>query len=202
MKNMEVRLEYNITSSDTRGFTKLTVDDWEQKTVGDLKLAIQDSLYAPRCDQRLFYQGRSLENDSCSLASLYFRQGDHMKVCVPSEADIERCDTFLREIKRFFGLIENDFKTSLELFLKDLHDGDSVNYYRVREALVRTWFPWKNVKSLANRRYIVQEGGLEMFMAIFRFSLQKFEDLGRSDEMAKERSRKLIFTFRNVYRSH
>lgn len=54
---MDVFVNYSCEYQGETGRVKLTLPDIDTTNIGDVKLAIQDAIQAPVCDQRLSYRG-------------------------------------------------------------------------------------------------------------------------------------------------
>ena len=192
---MEVRVNYKCPSTGIAEQVRLCIDDWDSKTLYDVKEAIQTEIRAPMCDQELIYQGRLLDNNSSPLKNLYFRQGDEFEVRFPSEVDLNEIQELLNDLKQFRLRVCTNQNSLLQITREDLaSDYSPLDYMDVTRALELLAFrfcsPWKTAKSLANRRFFVQDGGLDIFMAIFKFSFKHYSDgTQESDEPGETEKR-------------
>ena len=173
-------MDYNCEYQGETGRVKLTLPDIDTTSIGDVKLAIQDVIQAPVCDQRLSYRGQVLTDDNLPLCRLYFREGDCFELHFLAAADIKGMRKELTALKataheiveklerRLPGLqrIENDYR-GIWLFFHPV--------VLAVENITNDFFhPWKCLKSVAQRHFFVQEGGFEPFLEVFKFSRQLY----------------------------
>ena len=182
---LELFVNYNCSGTRATGRVKLSVENWENKRVADLKHLLEEKLCAPVCDQILFYQGRTLGDDCRFLKDLYLRQEDEIEVRFPSDADTLQVEKNVNDLNRFALKICSNQETVLERssdlpldqdFQIDALENDYMLVINALDALsVNLFSPWKRPKTSANRHYFVQVGGFNIFLGIFRFSFRKYQ---------------------------
>lgn len=84
---MDFYVDFSCEGNSETGRTKLTVSDFDDTSIRDVKYAIQGAIQAPVCDQQLFYQGQPVTDDDMPLSRLYFREGDCFKLQFLAVAD-------------------------------------------------------------------------------------------------------------------
>ena len=173
---MEFYVHHSCENERETGRTKLTLSDFDTKSVRDVKYAIQDAIQAPVCDQKLFYQGQPLTDDNMLLRRLYFREGDCFHVQFLAVADIPGISELLDVLK----VAAQEIVESLQRELPSIEDNSSGLWrfydrlvYAV-EGLASFFFPWKSLRSVAQRHYFVQEGGFDAFLEVLKFSRQLY----------------------------
>ncbi|XP_032242766.2 uncharacterized protein LOC116620908 [Nematostella vectensis] len=176
---MLFKINYHCTATGKRGKARLEIPFNASTTVQDLKLEIQRSLHAPVCDQRISYQGQSLTKNSLRLSELYLRENDEFYLEFLAEAEIEKLDMDINEIKSFYSQISHLLTPEMEnCSLEKLEMSIFPNIEVVKVALGRIAYqyftPWKQGRALSHRHYFVQEGGFDAFLGIFRFSQKRF----------------------------
>lgn len=183
---MEFYVYYSGENNRETGQTKLTVPDFDTKRVRDIKHAIQDAIQAPICDQKLFYQGQPLTDDNMLLNRLYFREGDCFDVQFLAVADIPGISELLDVLK----VAAQEIAENLQRELPDIEDHGSGGMWRLYDRLVYAveglasfFFPWKSLRSVAQRHYFVQEGGFDAFLEVFKFSRQLYSVENRVDDI-------------------
>ena len=172
---MDFYVDYSCEDNNETGRTKLTVSDFDTTTIRDVKYAIQAAIQAPVCDQQLFYQGQPVTDDDMTLSRLYFREGDYFEVQFLAAADIPGMSELLDVLK---NCAQRIIVEKLQRQLPNTEDDSSSLWmfydrlvYAV-EGLASFFFPWKCLRSVAQRHFFVQEGGFEAFMEVFKFSRQ------------------------------
>ena len=177
---MDMFVNYSCEYQSETGRVKLTFPNIDTTSIGDVKLAIQDAIQAPICDQRLSYQGQVLTDDGMPLCRLYFREGDCLELHFLAAADIKGMRKELDVLKmtakeiveklqrQLPGLqrIESDYRGLCQFF-------HSVAF-AVENSTNDFFHPWKCLKSVAQRHFFVQEGGFDTFMEVFKFSQQLY----------------------------
>ena len=138
------------------------------KTVADIKRRIEMDLSIPRCFLNLsFADGIPLTDDSQRLANLYLRSGDNLQVTFYARADVARLREDICDVIR--PTLERLSTAPLQTMWKDKHTESllascpKVLGNIAFEALL----PWGSAKSEANRRYFIQEGGLDAILGIY-----------------------------------
>ena len=173
---MEFYVYYSCENERETGRTRLTLSDFDTKSIRDVKYALQDAIQAPVCDQKLFYQGQPLADDSMQLSRLYFRAGDCFHLQFLAVADIPGISELLDVLK----VAAHEIVENLQRELPSIEDHSGVLWrfydrlvYAV-EGLASFFFPWKCRRSVAQRHYFVQEGGFDAFLEVFKFSRQLY----------------------------
>ena len=110
---MDVFVNYSCEYQGETGRVKLTLPDIDTTNIGDVKLAIQDAIQAPVCDQRLSYRGQMLTDDNIPLCRLYFREGDCFEVKFIAAVDIVRMTELVGVLKNFAKEIAEKFNRQL-----------------------------------------------------------------------------------------
>ncbi|KAL9952290.1 hypothetical protein ACROYT_G039525 [Oculina patagonica] len=176
---MDVFVDFNCEHEGETGRFKLTVHDIDTKNIRDVKLAIQDAIQAPVCDQKLFYQGQQLTDDTMPLCRLYFREGDCFELHFLAAADIEGMRKELNVLKITAQEIVENLQRQLPGFQPKENDHRGLLqfmsfFHPVQSALKKLtnnfFHPWKCFKSVAHRHFFVQEGGFDHFLEVFKFS--------------------------------
>ena len=174
---MAFYVEYSSKNNKEAGRTKLSVSDFDTTTIRDVKYAIQAAIQAPVCDQQLFYQGQPVTDDDMTLSRWYFREGDCFQVQFLAAADIPGMTELLNVLKNSAQRI---IVERLQRQLPNIED-DSSSLWRFYDRLVYAveglasfFFPWKCLRSVAQRHFFVQEGGFEAFLEVFKFSRQMY----------------------------
>ena len=173
-------MDFYVDNSET-GRTKLTVSDFDDTSIRDVKYAIQGAIQAPICDQQLFYQGQPVTDDDMPLSRLYFREGDCFKLQFLAAADIPGITQRLDVLKNFAQEIVEKLNRQLPVLnresLSTLHDLNvqQKSVCRALQKLSRDYFhPWKCLKTVAQRHFFVQEGGFDAILEVFKFSQQLY----------------------------
>ena len=170
-------MDYSSKNNKETGRTKLSVSDRDTTKIRDVKYAIQAVIQAPVCDQQLSYQGQPVTDDDMTLSRLYFREGDCFKVQFLAAADIPGMSELLEVLKNSAQRI---IVEKLQRQLPNLED-DSPSlwmfYDRLAyavEGLASFFFPWKCLRTVAQRHFFVQEGGFDAFLEVFKFCRQLY----------------------------
>ena len=174
---MDFYVDYSSKNNKETGRTKLTVSDFDTTSIRDVKYAIQAAIQAPVCDQQLFYQGQPVTDDTIPLSRLYFREGDCFEVQFLAAADIPGMSELLKVLTNSAQRI---IVEKLQRQLPNIEDDSSCLWrfydrlvYAI-EGLASFFFPWKCLRSVAQRHFFVQEGGFEAFLEVFKFSRQLY----------------------------
>ena len=149
----------------------------------EIKKKIEEDFSIPSCVQTLHYQSMILK-DSDQLHHIHFRSGDTFTVDYPIEAECEMVQNVIKWLKELLEVLksveknvtspneENDllmsstFEKIRTLVLQGLSNGATI-------ALSLTlFFPLKD-KTLINRYYFQQEGGLDVLMKVYSILVSK-----------------------------
>lgn len=178
---MELNVDLKCLDTKEVQHIKITLDDWESKCVKELKEILQDEIQVPACDQKLFYQGRPLQNDNLfPLKKLYLREGDTILVECIAQGDLREIKVLMKSIKEFSDVITSKDQNELLAvnYAKKADKSAYVSYDNIGRALDELSFeyfiPWKNAKSLVHRHYFVQEGGFGAFMEVLKFASKRY----------------------------
>ena len=178
---MEVNLELKCLQTLKTERLKLTVFDWDNMCVKDLKVAFQNEIEVPACDQKLTYQGRTLSDDLFPLRKLYFRDRDWIVVEFLAKANLAEMRDLLEDLKKFSEtIVRQDQNQLLLVSPKKLKESATwyVNHDLVIHALGNLSFsyfiPWKDPKSQVHRHFFVQEGGFSAFMEVLKFASKRY----------------------------
>ena len=170
-------MDYICEDNNETGRTKLTVSDFDTTSIRDVKYAIQAAIQAPVCDQQLFYQGQPVTDDDMTLSRLYFREGDCFKVQFLTVVNIARMSELVDVLKKFAQEIFEKFNRRPKFETEDNSDGLSQRSYGALvdaiDQLCHSFFiPWKQLRTVAQRHFFVQEGGFDAFLEVLKFSQQ------------------------------
>lgn len=177
-------MEYSCEDNSETSRTKLTVSDFDTTSIRDVKYAIQATIQAPVCDQQLFYQGQPVTDDDMTLSRLHFREGDCFEVKFLAAAGITRTTELVDVLKDFAQEIVEKLNRQLPAINtkedpespRKLHHFFAVRHPNaslvIRELNNSFFSPWKCLRSVAQRHFFVQEGELEAFLELFKFSHQ------------------------------
>lgn len=177
---MELNVELKCLDTKEVQHVKIFLDDWDSKCVKELKEILENEIQVPACDQKLYYQGRPLQNDNLfPLKKLYLRGGDTILVECIAQGDLAEIKVLIKDIKDFSNVITSEDQRKL-LTVNHTDDTSSyVNYDNIARALDQLSFeyfiPWKNAKSLVHRHYFVQEGGFDAFMEVLKFASKRYK---------------------------
>jgi hypothetical protein len=181
MSSLWVNLDSTSLDSGKQDCTKLTIQSWESKLVKDLKYIIQENISVPVCDQKLFYRGNGLTDDSLRLKSLYLRDGEAISVEYLAVADILGMKRLIADLKEFTETISHRETNNLFEVTRFTDFSTMPNYDLVvmsMENLAFEYFiPWKNATTIAQRNYFVQEGSFDDFLEVFKFSKLRYKDV-------------------------
>ena len=148
----------NLIQRDEPGNRELVelpfVTSDKSKSISDLQALVQSTFSIPTCDQRWQYHGQHLNGDE-TLRSLYFRSGDTFTIVYLERADIAKCDELIHVIQTF-----ND----AENLTADLWKS---TYRLVEKITFEVFLPWRSAKTLANRHYFYQQGGIDAFFRLY-----------------------------------
>lgn len=177
---MDVFVDFSCEYEGESGRFKLTVPDFDNTRIGDVKFALQDAIKAPVCDQQLFYRGQRLTDDATPLCRLYFREGDCFELHFLATANIEGMRKELNMLKIIAQEIVETFERQLPSVQRIENDYEGLcNFFHSAYScflkLAAAFFhPWKCLKSVAHRHFFVQEGGFDTFLVVFKFSQQLY----------------------------
>ena len=171
---MDIYVDYSCEENSETGRTKITVGDFDSTSIRDLKYAVQEAIQAPVCDQQLFYQGQRVTDDNMPLSRLYVREGDCFQVQFLAAADISGMRELLDVLKNFAQEIGDVNLTEYIVDLRELHDRLNHVCLAVQQLSDEFFHPWKCLRTVAQRHFLVQEGGFDAFLEVFKFSRQLF----------------------------
>ena len=133
------------------------------KQIDDIKSSIQTAFYIPKCMQELLYNGAVLSGTE-QLEKLYMRSGDSILVRYYTKLDVndfEVISTWLRMIRDIVLSYEKDDPAHVLRRLRSINSSDS-NQNCPHEDVADL------IKADVNRSYIVQEGGIDLVLKLYR----------------------------------
>ena len=150
----------NTAVTETLSFTE------PPKQVDDIKSSIQTAFYIPQCVQELLYNGAVLSGTE-QVEKLYMRSGDSILVRYYSKLDVndfEVINTWLRKIRDIVLSYEKDDTAQL-LFAAGYTNNSkpACPYGDVVDLLGK----WGTPRGKVNRRYVVQEGGIDLVLRLY-----------------------------------
>ena len=172
----ELILELQLTCSSDGSITQQTFTlDHVPDSVKDLKQKIEDELSIPKSGQNLFLPDGQALVDSQPVASLYLRSGDTLNVTFLSKADV----------KELRNTINQSLRPLLSLLRKNssIHDANLIQKRQDSKAFLvscqsslhelsfKSLFPWSDRRTEANRRYLLQEGALDIILEVYAILL-------------------------------
>lgn len=174
---LRLKLDYKQTCSTAHQSTTIKIEEWQRKTIQDVKNTIETTLSIPCCDQRLFYpQEHPITDDSVELKSLYLRDGDEIFLEFLSVININGMNEFIDDLLKFAGQI--DQWNEENIFDINTDTNPPPNYDIITRATERLAFeyflPWKNPVSVAQRHYFVQKGAFDKFLEVFKFAQHRY----------------------------
>ena len=171
MAQRELRIELELKRSSDGSVTQKTLlFSPIPETVADIKQRIEQELSIPKSCQNLFLPaaGGALR-DAENLAGLYLRSGDTVRVDYLDKADVEQIRSAVaRSLRPLRDLLQAN---------SSLKDARKVE--RNSEALLascqsalhklsyKSLLPWSASPTEANRRYMLQEGVLDLVIEIY-----------------------------------
>ena len=133
------------------------------QNVLEVKRQVERQLSIPRCVQIISYDGNLLKED-VSLSALKFRDGDTFRIEYLTKGDcpdILEIISWLDELSDAATCESSDFIDLLQIGLqKGLFENLQITFESVS-------------KSYVNRLYFVDNNGIEMFVKVYKFLLQK-----------------------------
>lgn len=184
--NIRVESECPLPKNTPREF-KITLDNVE--CIVELKRKLNPLLSVAVCDMSIYLCKtqiceRKLEDDE-RISSLYVREGDTFIVKFISVCDMQSITEFLNDMRTFIMRVVDvlsDVFSREEAIDVNWNDNDlSTIAYSYETALGSLdnclsgiLMPWRSKKTNANRRFFVQEGGLELLAKCYDFSSRKF----------------------------
>ena len=70
---MNLNVQFTCLGSGKTEIIKITINDLDNMSVKELKKILEVEIQVPACDQAIFFQGRSLSDNSFPLKKLYLR---------------------------------------------------------------------------------------------------------------------------------
>lgn len=176
--HMNLNVQFTCLGSGKTEIIEITINDLDNMSVKELKKILEVEIQVPACDQAIFFQGRSLSDNSFPLKKLYLRQGDTVLVECTAQGYLSEMKDLLEEVTSFADSItcrdQSDLLTVCSK--KDMSDYVSYdNICRVLEHLSFSYFiPWKDTQSIVHRHYFVQEGAFDSFMEVLKFASRRY----------------------------
>ena len=176
LRELKIELELRCSSDDTVTQQTLLFSPIPE-TVADIKQRIEQELSIPKSCQSLFLPAGADDAllDTESVASLYVRSGDAVRVAYLDKADIVQIrsavERSLRPVRRLLQA-----NSSLEKARKILKRRDSDALLAscqsaLHELGYKSLLPWGASRTEANRRYMLQEGVVDLVMDIYAILL-------------------------------
>ena len=128
-------------------------------TVRDVKEKIEQEFQIPKCLQELTLNDRGDFDDDSTLPSLYIPKKSLAKVRYSSSAEVERIVSLTKELASLKETVANLPPDgilewgSIEDCQRQLHTANSTFLY-----------PWTSLSVVANRKFIIQEGGITLIL--------------------------------------
>ena len=180
----KIRMEVRICARciSTKMIQNFNIKLSDMKCIWDLKKILELKLPVAACDQRVYYEKRLLE-DRKSLSSLYVKKGDSFNVEFLACCNIEKLRSMLCGMKKFLETVCESY-SGLETLSSVIENRDQFNNYcrdvvKVLALKYELFSPWHNEKSVANRHYFAQEGGLDILSSIYKFAQKTFRVSGK-----------------------
>ena len=164
-------LQLDCSSDGSQTQETLTLHSLPE-SVADLKQRIQDELSIPKSGQSLFLGNGQPLLDSEQISGLYLRSGDTLRLKFISRVDVEQiCSIINRTLRPTLELL----RTHSSLSDAKLMQGSSALLEKCSRSLdtlsFEILFPWINVQTEANRRFLLQEGALDIVLNIYTILL-------------------------------
>ena len=164
-------LQLDCSSDGSQTQETLTLDSLPE-SVADLKQRIQDELSIPKSGQSLFLGNGQPLLDSEQISGLYLRSGDTLRLTFISRVDVEQiCNIINRTLRPTLELLRSRGDAKL---MQESQDS-SILLKRCLSSLTTLSFkillPWNNVQTEANRRFLLQEGALDIVLDIYTILL-------------------------------
>ena len=144
-------------------------------TVADIKARIQGDLSIPKSCQSLFLGGEEPLRDSERVAALYIRTGDTVRVLYLDKADVDEISVALeRSLRPSHQVLRS--KSSLEDARKlqqrtESHALLASCQSSLHDLAYKRLLPWNCTRTEANRRFMLQEGILDLVLEIYSILL-------------------------------
>ncbi|XP_001627123.2 uncharacterized protein LOC5506411 [Nematostella vectensis] len=167
--SLKILVDFYCIESKEKGTIELDLDP-TGKSVLDLKIILQNLLKSPASSMKICYEDNCIKDKDIMLEQIHLRDQDRIYVEFPAVVDVETLDELISNLKYFLGNISLPNKNFIDA---DSDFLDDINYAAVKETLRRLslcFTPWKSKITFAHREYFEQEGGLDAFLDIFRFS--------------------------------
>lgn len=177
--SIRLKLDFKQTCSTVHESTTLNVEEWQTKTIQDVKNIIESTLSIPCCDQRLYYpQEHLIFDNQLELKSLYLRDGDELFLEYVSVINIKDMDVSIDKLLRFAQEIDRLKEENVFDITDDNEQSEFPDYAGITSATQKLAFnfflPWKNPVSLAQRHYFVHRGGFAKFLEVFKFAQHRY----------------------------
>ena len=151
----------------------------------EIKKKIEEDFSIPSCVQTLHYQSMILK-DSDELQHIHFRSGDIFTVDYPIEAECEIAKNVIKWLTELLELLkyveefsvtcpyELDYSLSMSSFFQKIRDLilQGMRDGTINAFSVTLFFPWRD-KTLMNKYYFQQEGGLDVLMKVYGILVSK-----------------------------
>ena len=165
-KSVSLDLELRCSSDNSQERVSLLLSP-PPETVADIKQRIETEFSIPRCLQSTCLPDGQVLTDSQRLSGLYLRSGDSLIVTFYAKADV--------------GRLRRDIRSVLQPALTLLRTASVKQLAKDEEAVAlltscqntlhaisyKALLPWGAPLSEANRRYLIQEDGLDTTLSIY-----------------------------------
>ena len=163
------------TSDVTANFLRLPV---VPETVADLQRHVEAQFCVPRCCQFVVFEGVPLRGDD-TLRAHRVRNGDTFHVHYRSEADVKEIRGVVDSMQEALNIIEESYHHHPDYYIQDKEfDRENVLGVIIQfeqhikpetvECLATHYFlPFTSERSIANRLYFLDIGGLEMLHKLY-----------------------------------
>ena len=172
---LSVELELRCSSDGSQSKQTLLIDQIHD-TVAAIKGRIEREISIPKSCQRLFLAGGGGEEqvalrDSERVAELYIRSGDTIRVAYLDKADVEEIRSAVERSLRPVGrLLESNASLENVRKLQKRRDSESLLgscQSSLHELAYKRLLPWNDSRTESNRRYMLQEGVLDLVLEIY-----------------------------------
>lgn len=142
------------------------------KTIADIKRRIENDLSVPKSGQSLFLADGQALLDSQQIDSLYLRSGDALLVEYYAKADVEQLRNGIdRSLRPTLEILRTSPKRKIySRFLQLRQEYDALFsscQSSLHDIAFKRLLPWNHARTEANRRYLIQEGGLDLVLGLY-----------------------------------
>ena len=174
MALQELRLELELKRSSDGSVTQQTLPfNPIPETVVDIKERIEREFSIPKSCQTLTLptRGDVTLRDTEKITSLYVRNGDTVRVSYLDEADVEPIHSAVeRSLRPVRQLLQSNSSLKSARNIQKRRDSDLLLgscQSTLHELAYKKLLPWSKSRTEANRRYMLQEGVVDLVMEIY-----------------------------------